>query len=128
LLHVGVGDPRRDAFARPVMRVVHMHDQRAQRQLLLTAFGIPPPPPPPVAEVTMRITTFAGTYCWLSNFHLTCRSSPAQGLLENGGDFQIDPRYPESAVLTFRPDSEHDRFWEVPIAPEKQSYFIAFVA
>src|SRR4029450_145332 len=26
-----VGNPRRDAFARPVMRVVQMHDQRAQR-------------------------------------------------------------------------------------------------
>jgi hypothetical protein len=34
-----VGDPRHDAFARPVMRVVQMHDQRAQRQLLLAAFG-----------------------------------------------------------------------------------------
>ena len=39
LADVGVGDPRRDAFARPVMRVVQMHDQRAQRQLLLAAFG-----------------------------------------------------------------------------------------
>ncbi|HEY2433592.1 MAG TPA: hypothetical protein VGI12_13030 [Vicinamibacterales bacterium] len=39
--------------------------------------------------------------------------------------FQIDARYPRSAVLTFRPDSEHDRFWEVPIRPERRPYFIA---
>ena len=39
LRHVGVGDPRRDAFARPVMRVVQMDDQRAERKLLLAAFG-----------------------------------------------------------------------------------------
>ena len=36
LRHVGVGDPRRDAFARPVMRVVQVHDQRIQRRLLLS--------------------------------------------------------------------------------------------
>jgi hypothetical protein len=29
LPHVEVGGPHRDAFARPVMRVVQMHDQRA---------------------------------------------------------------------------------------------------
>jgi hypothetical protein len=39
--------------------------------------------------------------------------------------FQIDARYPQAAVLTFRPDSEHDRFWEVPIRPERRPYFIA---
>jgi len=39
--------------------------------------------------------------------------------------FQIDARYPHSAVLTFRPDTEHDRFWEVPIHPERRPYFIA---
>lgn len=39
--------------------------------------------------------------------------------------FQIDPRYPESAVLTFRPNPEHDRFWEVPLPPEQRPYFIA---
>jgi hypothetical protein len=39
--------------------------------------------------------------------------------------FQIDARYPRSAVLTFRPDSEHDRFWEVPIRPERRPCLIA---
>jgi len=39
--------------------------------------------------------------------------------------FQIDPRYPQSAVLTFRPDPEHDRFWIVPDAPKRRPYFIA---
>src|SRR5262245_27670340 len=38
--------------------------------------------------------------------------------------FQIDPRYPHSAVLTFRPDPEQDRFWEVPIHAEQRPYFI----
>lgn len=39
--------------------------------------------------------------------------------------FGLDPRYPRSAVLTFRPASEHDRFWEVPVEPESRPYFIA---
>jgi hypothetical protein len=39
--------------------------------------------------------------------------------------FHIDARYPESAVLTFHPDSEHDRFWEVPVQPERRPYLIA---
>ena len=39
--------------------------------------------------------------------------------------FQIDPRYPHSAVLTFRPDPGYDRFWEVPSEPERRPYFIA---
>src|SRR5262249_60599522 len=39
--------------------------------------------------------------------------------------FQIDPRYPASAVLAFRPHSDHERFWEVPAAPETRPYFIA---
>jgi len=39
--------------------------------------------------------------------------------------FQIDPRYPHSAVLAFNPDPEHDRFWLVPDAPERRPYFIA---
>ncbi len=39
--------------------------------------------------------------------------------------FQIDARYPHSAVLTFRPDSEHDRFWEVPIHPAERPTFVA---
>jgi hypothetical protein len=41
--------------------------------------------------------------------------------------FHIDPRYPESAVLTFHPDSEHDRFWDVPVQPERRPYFIASI-
>ena len=39
LRHVGIGDPRRDAFPRPVMRVVQVDDQRAERKFLLAAFG-----------------------------------------------------------------------------------------
>jgi len=36
----------------------------------------------------------------------------------------LDPRYPHSAVLTFRPDPKQDRFWEVPAEPEVRPYFI----
>jgi hypothetical protein len=36
----------------------------------------------------------------------------------------IDPRYPQSAVLAFRPDPEQDRFWQVPEAPQRRPYFI----
>jgi hypothetical protein len=39
--------------------------------------------------------------------------------------YEIDPRYPHSAVLTFSPDPEQDRFWEVPGEPETRPYFIA---
>lgn len=39
--------------------------------------------------------------------------------------FQLDPRYPESAVLTFRPYSDYHRFWVVPIEPERRPYLIA---
>jgi len=39
--------------------------------------------------------------------------------------FRLDPRYPHSAVLAFHPDPDHDRFWEVPTAPETRPYFIA---
>lgn len=41
--------------------------------------------------------------------------------------FQMDARYPRSAVLMFRPDCQHDRFWEVPIRPERRSHFIAWL-
>src|SRR5262249_39732502 len=34
-------------------------------------------------------------------------------------------RYPHSAVLTFRPNPQHDRFWEVPGEPERRPHFIA---
>jgi hypothetical protein len=37
----------------------------------------------------------------------------------------LDERYPDSAVLTFRPNSGHDRFWAVPPKPERRPYFIA---
>jgi hypothetical protein len=36
----------------------------------------------------------------------------------------LDPQYPESAVLVFRPDPQQDRFWEVPIEPERRPYFL----
>src|SRR5688572_10936967 len=39
LRDVRIGDPRGDALARPVMRVVQVNDQRAERQLLLGALG-----------------------------------------------------------------------------------------
>jgi hypothetical protein len=37
----------------------------------------------------------------------------------------VDRRYPASAILTFRPDSGHDRYWCVPPKPERRPYFIA---
>jgi len=37
----------------------------------------------------------------------------------------IDERYPQSAVLSFRPDPQLDRFWEVPPEPERRPYFVA---
>jgi hypothetical protein len=37
----------------------------------------------------------------------------------------LDPRYPQSAVLRFRPDPDHSRFWEVPAEPERRPHFIA---
>jgi hypothetical protein len=39
--------------------------------------------------------------------------------------FEIDPRYPHSAVLTFRPDPQQDRFCEVPVEAERRPYFVA---
>ena len=35
----------------------------------------------------------------------------------------LDPRYPHSAVLTFRQESHDARFWEVPAEPEQRPYF-----
>src|SRR5690349_20341543 len=35
----------------------------------------------------------------------------------------LDPRYPQSAVLTFRHDERHARFWSVPAKPEHRPYF-----
>ena len=37
----------------------------------------------------------------------------------------LDERYPKSAVLTFRPDTELARFWEVPPEPAARTYFVA---
>ena len=37
----------------------------------------------------------------------------------------LDPQYPESAVLVFRPDPHQDRFWEVPAEPERRPYFLS---
>jgi len=37
----------------------------------------------------------------------------------------LDERYPQSAVLSFRPDPELDRIWDVPPQPERRPYFIA---
>src|SRR6476660_438009 len=37
----------------------------------------------------------------------------------------LDERYPQSAVLGFRPDPELNRFWDVPAAPERRPHFIA---
>jgi hypothetical protein len=36
----------------------------------------------------------------------------------------LDPRYPHSAVLAFQADPHHDRFWEVPVEPERRPYFL----
>lgn len=43
--------------------------------------------------------------------------------VENAG-LCLDPQYPESAVLVFRPDPQQDRFWEVPAEPERRPSFI----
>ena len=36
----------------------------------------------------------------------------------------LDPKYPQSAVLDFKTDSD-SRFWEVPRAPERRPHFLA---
>jgi hypothetical protein len=43
----------------------------------------------------------------------------------NGVGLFLDERYPQSAVLSFRPDRQLDRFWEVPPEPECRPYFVA---
>jgi hypothetical protein len=43
----------------------------------------------------------------------------------SGAGMEIDPRYPQSAVLRFHPDPDEARFWCVPAEPECRSYFIA---
>jgi hypothetical protein len=42
----------------------------------------------------------------------------------DGAGLCLDPQYPKSAVLVFRPDPHQDRFWEVPAEPERRPYFI----
>lgn len=36
----------------------------------------------------------------------------------------MDERYPDSAVLTLRPDPDLDRFWETPPEPERRPCFL----
>lgn len=42
----------------------------------------------------------------------------------DGAGLRLDPRYPHSAVLTFKSDAPHARFWEVPIEAERRPYFL----
>lgn len=42
----------------------------------------------------------------------------------DGAGLCLDPQYPASAVLVFRPDPQQDRFWDVPAEPERRPYFI----
>ena len=37
---------------------------------------------------------------------------------------ELDPRYPDSAVLTLAPNPQFDRFWTVPLQPERRPYFL----
>jgi hypothetical protein len=39
----------------------------------------------------------------------------------------LDERYPNSAMLTFKPDPGLDRFWVVPPEPEARPYFLALM-
>jgi hypothetical protein len=39
----------------------------------------------------------------------------------------LDERYPNSAVLTFKPDPAIDRFWVVPSEPEVRPYFLSLM-
>ena len=41
-----------------------------------------------------------------------------------GRGLGLDPRYPQSAVLTFRDGTSDARFWEVPSEPERRPYFL----
>ena len=42
----------------------------------------------------------------------------------DGAGLCLDPQYPASAVLVFRPDPQQGRFWEVPAEPEGRPYFL----
>ena len=42
----------------------------------------------------------------------------------DGAGLCLDPQYPASAVLVFRPDPQQDRFWDVPAEPQRRPYFI----
>lgn len=42
----------------------------------------------------------------------------------DGEGLCLDPRYPHSAVLVFKPDPQQHRFWEVPAEPETRPYFL----
>lgn len=42
----------------------------------------------------------------------------------DGAGLCLDPQYPESAVLVFRPDPQQDRFLEVPVEPERRPYVL----
>lgn len=42
-------------------------------------------------------------------------------------EIKLDERYPDSAVLTFEPDLNQDRFWIIPAESEKRPYFIASI-
>lgn len=35
--------------------------------------------------------------------------------------------FPDVAILTFKPDLNHDRFWIIPAAPERRPYFIVSI-
>jgi len=39
----------------------------------------------------------------------------------------LDERWPDSAVLTFKPAAHLDRFWETPSEPERRSYFLSLM-
>jgi hypothetical protein len=54
----------------------------------------------------------------------TLRESDFLHWAQQAGLF-VDERYPQSAVLSFRPNLELDRFWEVPPEPERRPYFVA---
>ena len=41
-----------------------------------------------------------------------------------GAGLGLDPRYPHSAVLAFQRDPHDERFWEVPVEPERRPYFL----
>jgi len=41
-----------------------------------------------------------------------------------GKGLHLDPRYPKSAVLTFRDAPGEARFWKVPFEPHRRPYFI----